>query len=192
MIDYYSMFMLAEEAAEETSLFSADQMGGYAVTILCTIVNVLVAFIVIKLFVFKPILKVIKNREEQIASQVDAAERSKEEAASNAEVSKQAIDDARAEASQILENARADAEEQAKIIKMKAKEEADEIIDRAQSEVLRMKKVSIEQMKDEISDLAVEVAGRVIGDVVEHDKLKNLAVKHTDELIEDEVDSIGQ
>lgn len=192
MIDYYSMFMLAEEAAGETSLFSADQMGGYAVTILCTIVNVMVAFIVIKLFVFKPILKVIKNREEQIASQVDAAERSKEEAASNAEVSKQAIDDARAEASQILSDARTDAEEQAQIIKNKANKEAEEIIDRAHNEVIRMKKVSIEQMKDEISDLAVEVAGRVIGDVVEHDKLKDLADKHTEEIIREEVDGLDE
>lgn len=192
MINMYSMFILAESAAEESSLFSADQMGGYAATILITIINVLLVFLFFKFVLFKPILGVIKKREEQINSNIANAAKSEEEAAANAEVSKQAIDDARAEASQIMEDARADAEEQAKIIKMKAKEEADEIIDRAQSEVLRMKKVSIEQMKDEISDLAVEVAGRVIGDVVEHDKLKNLAVKHTDELIEDEVDSIGQ
>lgn len=192
MIDYYSMFMLAEEAAEETSLFSADQMGGYAVTILCTIVNVLVAFIVIKLFVFKPILNVIKSREEQIASQVDAAERSKEEAASNAEVSKQAIDDARAEAAQILEDARASANEQAAIIKQKAKDEASEMISRAENEVVRMKRVAIEEMKDEISDLSVEVAGRVIGDVVEHDKLKTLADKHVQDLIKEEVDEVEQ
>ena len=46
----------------------------------------------------------------------------------------------------------------------------------------------MEQMKDEISDLAVEVAGRVIGDVVEHDKLTLLARKHTDELAGEEVD----
>ena len=192
MIDMSLMIMLADEAAEESSLFSADQMGGYAATILITIFNVLLVFIFFKIVLFKPILGVIKKREEQINANIENAEKSETEAANNAEVSKQAIDDARAEASQILEDARADAEDQAKIIKMKAKEEAEEILDRAQAEVLRMKKVSIEQMKDEISDLAVEVAGRVIGDVVEHDKLKDLAVKHTEELIEEEVDSVGQ
>ena len=170
MINMYSMILMAEESAEESSLFSPDQMGGYAATILLTVINVLLVFLFFKFVLFKPILGIIKKREE----------------------SKQAIDDARVEASQILEDARADAEEQAKIIKMKAKEEADEILDRAQSEVLRMKKVSIEQMKDEISDLAVEVAGRVIGDVVEHDKLKDLAVKHTEELVGEEVDSLGE
>lgn len=192
MINMYSMILMAEDAAEETSLFSANQMGGYAATILLTVINVLLVFIFFKLVLFKPILGIIKKREEQINANVENAAKSEAEAAANAEQSKQAIDDARAEASQILEDARADAEDQAKIIKMKAKEEADEIIERAQAEVLRMKKVSIEQMKDEISDLAVEVAGRVIGDVVEHDKLKDLAVKHTDELVGEEVDRIGE
>ena len=192
MINMYSMMLLAEGATEESSLFSADQMGGYAATILLTVFNVILVFIFFKLVLFKPILGVIKKREEQINANVENAAKSEAEAAANAEQSKQAIDDARAKASQILEDARADAEDQAKIIKMKAKEEADEMIDRAQAEVLRMKKVSIEQMKDEISDLAVEVAGRVIGDVVEHDKLKDLAVKHTEELIGEEVDTLGQ
>ena len=192
MINMYSIMLLAEGATEESSLFSADQMGGYAATILLTVFNVILVFIFFKLVLFKPILGVIKKREEQINANVENAAKSEAEAAANAEQSKQAIDDARAEASQILEDARADAEDQAKIIKMKAKEEADEILERAQAEVLRMKKVSIEQMKDEISDLAVEVAGRVIGDVVEHDKLKTLAVKHTEDLIGEEVESIGQ
>ena len=53
-----------------------------------------------------------------------------------------------------------------------------------------MKKVAIEEMKDEISDLSVEVAGKVIGDVVEHDKLKDLAVKHTDALVGGEVGTL--
>ncbi len=191
MLNMYQLTAFAREAAEsaeQTSLFSADQMGGYAATILVTIINVAVAFIVIKLFVFKPILKAIKNREELIAGELKDAEEAKKEAELNAETSKQIIDDARAEASRILDEAHEDAGKQAQIIKGKASEEAAEMIERAENEVLRLKKVTIEQMKDEISDLAVEVAGRVIGDVVEHDKLTLLARKHTDELVGEEVD----
>ncbi|MCR5592904.1 MAG: F0F1 ATP synthase subunit B [Saccharofermentans sp.] len=191
-MDYNSLFLLALEAQEESSLFSADQMGGYAVTILFTVINVLVAFLVIKFVVYKKILKVIKTREELIASQVDAAQKAKEEAEQNTEESKQAINDARVEASSILETARNDADEQAQIIKKKASDEAAQILERAENEVFRMKKVAIEQMKDEISDLAVEVAGRVIGDVVEHDKLKSLADKHAEDIVREEVDSLEQ
>ena len=50
----------------ESGLLSADQMAGYAVTALCVIVNVAVAFFVIKRFVFKPLFKMIKNRQETL------------------------------------------------------------------------------------------------------------------------------
>jgi F-type H+-transporting ATPase subunit b len=192
MINYYSMLLLAEEAAEESSLFSADQMGGYAVTILCTIINVLIAFLVIKFVIFKPILNVIKKREDQISAQIDDAQKAKAQAEENAEVSKQAINDARVEASRILEEARQEASEQSEIIRKKASDEASQILDRAETEVFRMKKVTLEQMKDEISDLAVEVAGRVIGDVVEHDKLKTLADKHSEQVVREEVEKLDE
>ena len=192
MINYYSMILLAEEAAEESSLFSADQMGGYAVTILCTIINVLIAFLVIKFVIFKPILNVIKKREDQISAQIDDAQKAKAQAEENAEVSKQAINDARVEASRILEEARQEASEQSEIIRKKASDEASQILDRAETEVFRMKKVTLEQMKDEISDLAVEVAGRVIGDVVEHDKLKTLADKHSEQVVREEVEKLDE
>ena len=182
--------MLAEEATEKSSLFSADQMGGYAATILITIFNVAIAYIFIKFVIFKRILKIIKNREELIASRIDDAEKAKAEAEANAETSKQTIADARVEASKILEDARIDAQKQSEIITKKASDEAAEIIARAENEVIRMKKVAIEEMKDEISDLSVEVAGKVIGDVVEHDKLKDLAVKHTEALVGGEVGTL--
>ena len=190
MNNFYGMIMLAEEATEKSSLFSADQMGGYAATILITIFNVAIAYIFIKFVIFKRILKIIKNREELIASRIDDAEKAKAEAEANAETSKQTIADARVEASKSLEDARIDAQKQSEIITKKASDEAAEIIARAENEVIRMKKVAIEEMKDEISDLSVEVAGKVIGDVVEHDKLKDLAVKHTDALVGGEVGTL--
>ena len=70
----------AEEVAAESSLFSPDQFAGYAVTALLTAVNVLVAYIVIKKFIFKPIVKMIHNREEALNGELDAAAKSKEEA----------------------------------------------------------------------------------------------------------------
>ena len=55
-----AMLLEAEAVAEsETGLFSADQVGGYAVTALFTVINLLVAYLVIKKFVFKPIMGII-------------------------------------------------------------------------------------------------------------------------------------
>ena len=190
-MNFLPLVLEAEEVAK-SSLFSADQVGGYAVTALITLINVAVAYIIIKKVIFKPIKNIITKRQEAIAASVDEAEKSKIEAAKNAEESKKAIDDARTQASQIIEDARKDASEMQAVAKKKAEDEASEILSRAQTEANRMKKVAIEEMKDEISDLAVAIAGRVIGDVVEHDKLKDLANKHTAAIIEEEVDKLEQ
>jgi len=151
----------AEEVAAESSLFSPDQFAGYAVTALLTAVNVLVAYIVIKKFIFKPIVKMIHNREEALNGELDAAAKSKEEAEGVVAMSKQTVDDARKKASEILL--------------------------RAEEDVARMKRVALEEMKDDLTDLAVQIARKVLGDAVDQSTLEASAAKYTDEVIEAEV-----
>lgn len=176
---------------EESSLFSADQMGGYAVTALFTLTNLAVAFFFIRWLFKKLLLPVINKRQEQINASIDEASKAEEEAKQHEEESKQAIEDARVQASEIIENSKDNAEKQAAIIKEKANEEAAEILARAESDAKRMKRVALEEMKDEISDLAVVIAGKVIGDVVSEYKLKELSNKYTDEALSSEVNEIG-
>ncbi|MCQ2528518.1 MAG: F0F1 ATP synthase subunit B [Saccharofermentans sp.] len=183
--------MAAAEEAQESSLFSPDQFAGYAVTALFTIINVIIAYIIIKLFVFKPIMKAIKNREALIKSQVEDAQKSNEEAKEYAATSKQSIDDARVQASGIIEEAKDSASKQSEVIISKANEDAANIIARAEEEAKRMKKAALDEMKDEISDLAVAIASRVLGDVVAADKIKTLANNYTNEVLEEEVNKIG-
>ena len=65
---------------EESSLFSPDQFAGYAVTIVLTIINVLVGFLIIKFLLFKPLIKMIHKRQETLNAELDAAAKAKEEA----------------------------------------------------------------------------------------------------------------
>ena len=188
---FYSAFKMALEADSESGLFSADQFGGYAVTALFTIINLLAAFIVLKKFVFKPIMNIMHKRQEQIDSQIDDAAKSKAEAAANAEESRKAIDDARLEAAGIVDASKDNAEKQSEIIIATAKAEAAEIIKRAEEDSRRMKKAALEDMKDELSDLAVVIAGKIIGDALSADKLKTIADEKAEEVIKDEVNKLG-
>lgn len=175
---------------EETSLFSADQFGGYASTAVFAIINVIVAYIVIKLLIFKPIMNIMKKREDQIRASVEDADKAKEDAVKNAEQSKQAIDDARIEAADILEQSKENAEKQADVIIAKANDDAAEIIARAETDAKRIKRVALEEMKDELSDLAVKISAKVLGDVISEDKLKDLSDKYTDETLTEEVNKL--
>ncbi len=187
----YTMASVMALIEQDTSLFSADQMGGYAVTALFTLTNIAVAFFFFRWLFKKFLLNIINKRQEQINSSLEEATKAEEVAKSHEEESKQAIEDARVQASEIIENSRENAEKQAAIIKEKANDEAAEILARAESDAKRMKRVALEEMKDEISDLAVVIAGKVLGDVVAESKLKDLADKYTNETLCDEVNKIG-
>ena len=189
-INPVALMAMAEEATE-SGMFSADQIAGYAVTAVFTIINVIVAYIVIKKFVYKPISNIIRNREELIKNQVEEANKSNEEAKAYAATSKQAIDDARVQASSIIDEAKESANKQSAVIIAKANEDASDILNRAEEEAKRMKKAALDEMKDEISDLAVVIASRVLGDVMAADKIKTLANNYTNEVLEEEVNKIG-
>ena len=188
---FYNAFRAVLEADSESGLFSSDQFGGYAVTALFTLINLLAAFIVLKTFVFKPIMKVMHKREEQINSQIDEAEKSKAAAKVNEEESRKAIDDARLEAAGIVDASKENADKQAEIIIASAKAEDSEIIKRAEEDSKRMKKAALEDMKDELSDLAVVIAGKIIGDALSTDKLKVIANEQAEAVIKDEVNKLG-
>ena len=190
LFTFINMVALAQEATE-SSLFSPDQFAGYAVTAIVTIINVFIAYIIIKKLIFKPILKAIKNREEMIKSQVEDTQKSNDEAKEYAATSKQSIDDARVEAAKIIDEAKLSADKQSAVIIAKANEDASAILDRAEQESKRMKKAALDEMKDEISDLAVEIASRVLGDVMSADKIKTLANNYTNEVLEEEVNKLG-
>ncbi len=176
----------------ESSLLSPDQFAGYAVTALCTIINLLVAYFVLKFFVFKPILKIIKAREEKIKAEVEETTKLNEEAKASLGESKKLIEDARIEASQIIEDAKNDATNQANMIVSKANEEAQAILLRTDDEVKKIRRTALEEVKDEVSDLAVEVSTKVIGDIASRDELTKLSVKYTNEILDSEVSKIDE
>jgi F-type H+-transporting ATPase subunit b len=182
-----NLLLVAEETAAESSLFSPDQFAGYAVTALLTAVNVLVAYFVIKRFIFKPIVKMIHNREEALNGELDAVAKSKEEAEGVVAMSKQTIDEARKKASEILEEAQDNANKQSELIIKKANDDASDIILRAEEDVARMKRVALEEMKDDLTDLAVQIAKKVLGDAVSNSTLEASAAKYADEVIDAEV-----
>ena len=101
--------------------------------------------------------------------------------------SKTTIDDARRKAAEIIDEARDNANRQSDLIVKKANEDAASIVDRAEEDVIRMKRVALEDMKDDITDIAVQIAQKVIGDAIPKAQLVESATVHTNEAIEAEV-----
>ena len=153
---------LAEDAEESSSLLSPDQMAHYLVTGLVTIVNLLVAFLILKFALFKPLMKVMKARKEAVSKEITGAEEKEKQASEKLDEATKKLDASHEEAMQIIADARTQAEKQSETIIETAKKEAQEIRDRAEEDAKRSKKAMMEEMKDEVADLAVSIAGRIM------------------------------
>ncbi len=156
------LLRLAEEAETESSLLSPEQFAHYLVTGLVTIVNLLVAYIILKKFLFKPLMNVMKKRQEAIGNELTSAEEKEKQAEEKLSEANGRLEASHEEAMQIIAEARTQADKQSETIIETARKEAQEIRDRAEEDAKHTKKAMLEEMKDEVADLAVSIAGRVL------------------------------
>ena len=137
--------------------------------ILWTVINLLLFFVLLRIFLFKPVLKVMNEREKKIRDDLDSAEATKEEseelkAQYEADLAK--IHD---EADKIKKAAKKSAEKEKADIIAGAHAEADRLIADAQKTIERDRQEAIESAHNEIAGLAVLTAGRIISKNIDED-----------------------
>ena len=184
------LILSAEAAVEEPGLLAPEQMAGYTVTVLFTVINIIAAYLILKRFVFKPIMLLLATRRQCIEDEINQAEEAKKQAQSLFADSKRASEQTRSEATDILSEARIQSEKQALIIIEKAKEDAEQIRLRAKEDSDRLHAAMLEQMKDEVADLAVKIASKVVGNVIDESQQKALSERILMESLNTEVKDI--
>ncbi len=159
---------VAQDPAEEksTNPFAPDQMAGYTVTIIITAINLLVAYLILKRFVFKPMIALLEKRRESVETELQNALEKEAQAETRLTEAGKAVQNARAEAADILSEARTQAHKQSVMIVGAANETAEETRRKAENDAQRIHRASVELMRDEIADLAVSIAQKVIGNEI--------------------------
>lgn len=131
-------------------------------TFILTILNLFIQMFLMKKFLFKPIRRVLEERQKRADQNIRAAEQEKAEAeAVKAEYTKN-MAQAREEAAGILERAKQDALQQADALLASARTEAQSLKTKAENDIRQEKKRVLNEAKDEIGGLAMDIAGRVI------------------------------
>ncbi len=130
--------------------------------ILLYVVNVIILYFILRWLLYKPVTKFLEGRERSYADKV--AELNQKEA--DAEVLKHKyehlINDAQSQAADIINKGNEMARERSKDIVDDAKEQARMIVMRSRSEIESEKKLAKQEMKDEIVEMAIQIAGRVL------------------------------
>ena len=147
-----------------------------------TILTFLLLLAVLAKFAWKPLLKMLKDREELIRSSLEDAEKAQTELAKlNAEGEK-IINKARAEAQEILSQCKSSAATLKDEALKDAKEKAKVIADNAEKQILVEKEKAIEEIKSEVVNLSLSVAEKLIK--------KNISVEDNKALIDESLSHV--
>ncbi|MBQ6034261.1 MAG: F0F1 ATP synthase subunit B [Ruminococcus sp.] len=142
-----------------------------------TVINVLILFILLRIFLFKPINKMKADRTRTIQDNLDSAEKAKAEAEELRQQYEDSISEAKEKANQIIMKAHEDAESERTAIIRKSQEEAEKIVADADKTIENERKRVLRQAQSEIADLAIEAASKIIGENVDDEKNRKLVDK---------------
>lgn len=162
-------------------MFEPEAVAGYAVTAIFTIVNLLITYLVLKRFLFKPILKVLRKRKTEVESELNQAEQRLSDADARLVKANERLDHSAHEAAAIVTNARTQADAQSETILSEAKQEAANLLTRADAEVARMRVTMLNEVRDEVADLSVAIASKVIGQVMDEKRQREMVDRLIDE-----------
>ena len=127
-----------------------------------TLLFFVLIWIILGRFAFRPIQEALKKREKDIQDSIDEAKRAREEMANLKAENEQLLNEAREERAKILKEAKEVKDSIIKEAKEKASEEAKKIVTDAKREIENQRMAAIVDIKNQIGNIAVEVAEKVL------------------------------
>ena len=145
--------------------------------------NLIILFLFLKKILFGPLKNIIDQRQKQIKDMYDEARADKDAAAAMRVEYEQKLADASAKGEEIIRSATARAHKQEEEIIREANETAAKNLRRADEQIEMEKKKALNQIKDEVSSMAVDIASAVIE--------KNLSEEDNREMIDRFIGQLG-
>ena len=144
----------------------------------------LILLALLKKFAWKPLMGIMKQREEHISSEINAAEQSGLEAKKLLEEQRTLLKEARQEAQVLIENAKKQGDVQREEIVVLARSEAERIKESAKLEIEQQKEKAVAAIREQVASLSVLIASKVIE--------KELSANDQDQLINEYIKEAGE
>ncbi|MBQ6646199.1 MAG: F0F1 ATP synthase subunit B [Clostridia bacterium] len=131
-------------------------------TALFVLLNTLAIFFVARKFLFKPVHKLISDRQAEIDEMYAEADRQKQSAESMAKELGEKLQDAQNESDRIVKDALVRAEGKEREIVAAARTEAQAVLDKAAKDAEKEKLRALNEAKDEIAAISINIAEKVL------------------------------
>jgi F-type H+-transporting ATPase subunit b len=127
-----------------------------------TFVLFLIFAFVLGRFGWKPLLKMIEEREKGIREAVEGAERANAEAQAALEKHREMLREAGREREEILKRAFAESDQLRQELVGKARAESEQALQRARDQIERDKSAAIQELRAQVADIAMEAAAKIV------------------------------
>lgn len=151
-------------------------------TALFVLLNTLTIYFVAKKFLFKPVMKIIHDRQKEIDDMYAQAQSAQDSAKALEEEYQAKLASAQTTGDRLVKEAMERGKNREEEILRQAAKEADAIREKASADIAREKKQAINDAKNEISSLAMEIAGKVVGESLDAARQEKLVNSFLEEL----------
>ena len=132
----------------------------------------------LKKYAWKPILSAVNEREASIKDALEAAKEARSEMESLQSDNQRILNEARAQKEALLKEARTIRSEMINTAKVEAQSEANKILSQAQEAIQNEKRTAVNDLKDHVSSIALDIATKVLQNELESkDKQMQLVSK---------------
>lgn len=153
-------------------------------TALFILLNTITMFLVLKKFLFKPVLKMIHDRQQEIDDMYCQADQAKQDAQQMRQEYNQKLSEATQTGERIVKEAVQRGQNREEEILRQANLEADAIRNKASEDIAREKRKAVNDAKEEISVIALAIAGKVVG--------RELNAQDQAQLVDSFIDQLGE
>ena len=153
-------------------------------TFLAQICNLMIQLVIFKKFLLKPIKQVIADRKAKADSEIADAQKLRTEAEAMKAEYEQNLQNARTEANQIVATAQKTATARSEEIVGEARAQAAALKQKAEADIAQERKKAVNEVKDEIGGIAIEIASKVVE--------REISEKDHKDLIDEFIKNVGE
>ena len=161
-----------------------QNFGVNPILLLAQIVNFLIILYVLKRFMYKPVLKILKNREDEIKKGIEDAQIAEEKLVEALEKEKQILTRAQERADKILTDAKSEATETKNSAQEKAKAETERLLAQTREQIIQETSIAEENLTKNIGQIAVALLEKSLTGVF-GEKEQKIILKRAETQIEE-------
>jgi F-type H+-transporting ATPase subunit b len=149
------------------------------------VIAFIVMIAILARWVYPRVMAAAEARQRQVAEQLTAAERSREDAEQRLKDAEASLREARAQSTQIIEGANRLGEQLRTDARGKAGEDAQRIVENARRDIEAERQKALESVRGQVADLVIAATEKVVGESLDDGRQRQLVERAISEVTSD-------